>query len=279
MNALKQIEKDACPMTTQKTTKAPKSLEDKVIDLLNQVGVQPDMLEEYQQAGRRTFKFRKLTSRATLSEETYAWRITDVMPEAKVLDNYTAWYEGKEYITVCFIPVLPQAKHIIGVHRAMTCGEFTGRRTTEGKLCSCELRYIEPGVFAPCLVHDINASRLPDFQLGQTIWAVVTADNIPTQGRVAAVEKKSVTMRSVRTGNTYEVAVKDIMTRPPVELEQIVYAVVTPDGVATKGKVVEKTSTGIVLKSLRTGRTYEVPDAGVHYTKFNAEASFKQVAA
>lgn len=258
----------------------PKSLEDKVIDLLNQVGVQPDVLKEYQQAGRRAFKFRKLTSQATLSEESYAWRITDAMPEAKVLDNYTAWYEGQEYITVCFVPVLPPAKHtIFGVHRAMTCGEFTGRRTTEGKLCPCELRYIEPGVFAPCLVHDINANRLPDYQLGQTIWAVVTADNIPTQGRVAAVEKKSVTMRSVRTGNTYEVPVKQIQTRPPVKLEQIVYAVVTPDGVATKGKVVELTSTGIKLQSLRTGRVYDVADAGVHYTKFNAEASFKQVAA
>ncbi|MCL4296262.1 MAG: hypothetical protein KJ077_11060 [Anaerolineae bacterium] len=266
-------------MTTQRL-----SLEDKIVGLLNQVGVQPNMLEPYQHAGRRAFKFRKLTSRATLSETQYAWRITDAMPEAKILDNYTAWYEGEEYITVAFVPVLPEKDHKIGVYRPMTCGEFTGRRTAEGKLCSCELRGGKDGtpgttglcMFGECLVHDINANKLPPYQLGQTIWALVTSDGIPTQGRVETVNKNSVMMRSVRTGSAYEVPVKQIQTRPPVALEQIVYAVVTPDGVATKGKVAEITPTGIRLQSLRTGRTYDVPDPAVHYTKFNAEAYFKQ---
>ncbi|MCG3207199.1 MAG: hypothetical protein FOGNACKC_00799 [Anaerolineae bacterium] len=112
-------------------------------------------------------------------------------------------------------------------------------------------------------------NAVKEIKNGQYIWAVVTDDGVPTHGEVMAVNGV-VKMRSLRTARLYEVEPSAVSVRPPVTVGQTVWAIVTADNVPTEGVVDSITDAGIVLKSKRTGKTYDVPDGDIHFTASNA---------
>ncbi|MCG3207233.1 MAG: hypothetical protein FOGNACKC_00833 [Anaerolineae bacterium] len=226
-----------------------------VLDRLHAMGVEPTELTE---RSNGSFIFRKAKSQATMTAAEYAWRILSSMRGGQI-NNQGEWvFEGREYINIHFIPDLDSPAPI---PEPMKCGEATGRKNKDGSFCHCEL------VNGKCAVHD----RQPKHKVGQMVWAVVTADGVPTQARVLTPSLSVVEIQSTKTGSTFKVPVKQVSDRPILNIGDVIFAIVTDDGVPTKGTVEQINDRSVVLKSLRTGNAYDVPDASVHYTAANAK--------
>lgn len=115
----------------------------------------------------------------------------------------------------------------------------------------------------------------------QLVWFLHT-DGVPTQARYQHAASETAknpgwpVVASTRTGSIYAIDPANVYLRPPVKVQQTVYAVVTTDGVPTTGQVIEITATGIKMRSFKSGKVYDVADADIYFNWNNAQEMYRK---